>query len=238
MGRKKTGFEWGKDALRDADFSKIVHQQDVILEGIGQEAVDVYLFLTEHFAHGLITENNVFQFVYRSYYMLDGAGLMREFKKKYFELMEASRGQLVDIRFLAETLYEMPNAKGQKTVQFSFVTKLAHTVDHNKALYDINVADYFHGPYNNLSGFDGRIKPLLDFYNDLGVCYERILADGSLATVMRRFKRMYSERVPDIKILDFIFHSAGRLGLSVERFHNPRASKIVITNTVELIAKG
>ncbi len=241
MGRRKTGPEWGRDVLRDADFSKIVQRQGDVVEGIGQEAVDVYLFLTEQFARGSVTNNRLFQFVYRSYYMLDAAkSLTRDFKKKYFELMEAARGEVVDVRATARTLFEIPNAKDQENLQFSFVTKLAHTVDDSNALYDSNVANYFcfRAPFSKSSGFDVRIRPLMDFYNDLGICYGRILADGALADAMQSFSRRYSEQVPDIKMLDFIFHSAGRLGLSVEYPRNATAARIVIANPVELISKA
>ena len=47
MGRRRTGaaIEWGKDALRNVDFSNIVRSHQTVVGGVGQEAVDVYRFL-------------------------------------------------------------------------------------------------------------------------------------------------------------------------------------------------
>jgi len=219
MGRRRTGLtvEWGKDVLRDADFSDIEQNIQSILKGVDLESVAVYLFLADDFARGSVTERPLFQFVYRSFYRLDNAGLTQEFKKKYFELMEAARGKAVDIRRLAEVLFDIPNAKGQKSLQFSFVTKLAHTVDPKHALYDENIVKYFRfrSPNGSPKDFPNRIQPFLPFYQDLSRCYQRILGDGTLANAMHSFRDTRSARVPDVKILDFIFHSAGRLGLSV-----------------------
>jgi hypothetical protein len=236
MGRRRSGPEWGKDALRDIGFSNIVQHRLRIVDGIGEENVDVYLFLTEQFARGSVTDNRLFQFVYRSFYMLDAAkSLTQNFKKKYFELMEAARGKVVDVRTIARTLFEIPNAKDQENLQFSFVTKLAHTVDYGNALYDSNVANYFgfRAPYSKSSGFDSRIKPLMDFYCDLAVCYKRILADGLLEDVMQLFRETYSAGVPEIKILDFIFYSAGRLRLSVEFPSTVTTTKAVIASPMD-----
>jgi hypothetical protein len=111
---------------------------------------------------------------------------------------------------------------------------------HSKALYDSNVQNYFRfrTPYNSSSGFEERIDPLLDFYSDLVGCYRRILTDDALADVMRSFSEMYSAHVPRIKMLDFIFHSAGRLGLSIEYSCVAAGTKIVMANPVELNCEG
>jgi len=91
------------------------------------------------------------------------------------------------------------------------------TVDPKHPLYDGNIVKYFRFRTQNGSpkGFANRIQPFLPFYEDLSRCYQRILADGTLANVMQSFRDAYSPRIPDIKILDFIFWSAGSLGLSI-----------------------
>jgi hypothetical protein len=55
----------------------------------------------------------------------------------------------------------------------------------------------------------------MDFYGDLSACYRQILADGKLKRAMQFFSDIYSARIPDIKILDCIFKSAGSRGLKV-----------------------
>ena len=210
-------MEWGKGALRDADFSHIEHDHQAIVRAVGQESVDVYVFLANEFARGSITENLVFQFVYRSFYRLDGIGLTQEFKKEYFELMEAARLQKsVDVRSLAKVLFDLSNAEARK-LQFSFATKLAHTVDSTHPLYDIDITKYFRfqSPSKSSPDFDARVQPLMDFYGDLSACYGQVLADGTLTGAVQFFRDTYSACIPDIKILDCIFKSAGSRGLKV-----------------------
>jgi hypothetical protein len=234
-------MNWGNDALRGDDFSDIMQNCRNILNGIGQESVDVYHFLAEQFARGSVTENLLFQFVYRSFYGLDNAGLTEEFKKKYFELMEAARGKVVDIRCLSEVLFDIPNKKGQNSLQFSFATKLTHTVDPEKPLYDGKIAKYFRfQPSNGFrKGFANRVQPFLPFYDDLTRCYQRILADGTLTNVMQSFRSTYPTPIPDIKILDFIFWSAGSRGLSINVPSTISvASATSSVNQVALTAKG
>ena len=217
--RENSGLiqEWGNDALRDADFSNIVRDPQTIVRDIGQESVAVYLFLADQFARGPVTGNHLFQFVYRSFYQLDSAGLTPEFKERYFTLMEAARGKPIDVRYLAEELFQIPNAKGQKSLQFSFVTKLAHTVDPTRAIYDKKVAKYFcfHSPDSTPRDFAARFQRFVPFYEDLGRSYQSVIARGVLTDVIQSFRDAYSPIVPEAKILDFIFWSAGRLGLSV-----------------------
>jgi hypothetical protein len=74
------------DPLRD--LSQIEANAERVVRAIGHEAVDVYGFLSEQFACGPEAGNYAFQFVYRSFYRLDSAGLTSEFKSKYFVMLE------------------------------------------------------------------------------------------------------------------------------------------------------
>ena len=75
-----------------------------------------------------------------AFYRLDNAGLTPEFKSKYFMLLEESRNlPEVYLRNLVKELYAIPNLKGQQSLQFSFVTKLANTVNRQYPIYDSEV---------------------------------------------------------------------------------------------------
>jgi len=62
------------------DLSEIDGNAEPVVRAIGREAVDVYGFLSDQFTRGPVVGNHVFQFVYRSFYRLDSAGLTPEFK--------------------------------------------------------------------------------------------------------------------------------------------------------------
>ena len=73
---------------------KIFEQQDEILSNLNFESIDVYLFLKNEYEKGNILNNFVFQFVFRSYYRLDSAGLSDKIKKHYFELLAGKQTKL------------------------------------------------------------------------------------------------------------------------------------------------
>jgi hypothetical protein len=169
-------------------------------------------------SRGPVTRNCLFQFVYRSFYRLDNAGLTPEFKSAYFECMESARGGSdVDLAAIVKKLHDLPNRKGQANLQFSFVTKLANTISPNYPIYDAQVAKCFgfRAPYNN-EPFDARLQEYLAFCESLRIYYEEVTIKGLMIELVGLFKRTYSPaacRVPAVKVLDFIFWSAGKVGL-------------------------
>ena len=202
--------------MRRPDLAVLIDNAQLIVEGIGGESVDVYLFLSDEFARGPVTQNSVFQFVYRSFYRIDNAGLTPEFKSAYFQCLERSRAALeVDLGVIAKKLHEIPNRKGDASLQFSFVTKMANTVNPSYPIYDAEVAKVFdfRPPYS-YKPFDTRLQEYLAFYRFLRQFYEEIIAHGSMKELVELFEKTYSPaaaRVPLAKILDFTFWSAGKL---------------------------
>jgi hypothetical protein len=207
--------------MTSPNLSVLNENAQVIVEKIGREAVDVYLFLADEFARGPVTQNCLFQFVYRSFYRLDNAGLTTEFKSAYFECMENARGGLrVDLAAIVKKLQEFPNQQGHASLQFSFVTKLANTINPNYPIYDAEVAKCFgfRAPYNDKL-FDPRLQKYLPFYQALSKFCEEVTIQGSMKELVGLFERTYSPaacRVPAVKVLDFIFWSAGKAGLFTE----------------------
>ena len=64
---------------------EIYRRHEEIISNISRESVDVYLWLRDEYKKGNIKNNTVFQFVFRSYYRLDRAGLGKKLKKRYFK---------------------------------------------------------------------------------------------------------------------------------------------------------
>jgi hypothetical protein len=190
------------------------------VQAIGSESVDVYSFLAAQFRAGSVDSNTVFQFVFRSFYRLDSAGLSPDFKSRYFKLLNGARGKaVIDLGGIVTELYEFPTLKGHRSLQFSFATKLAHTANAGYPLYDGAVAGVFQfQPPGNWLSFDDRLERYMDFYSKLRELYTEVLTRNLLATPRRLFHDTYDaapERVPEMKVLDFIFWSAGKRGFVV-----------------------
>jgi hypothetical protein len=204
------------------NLSDIERNGDSIVQAIGREAVDVYGFLADEFGRRSVVGNCIFQFMYRSFYRLDNAGLTPEFKCKYFALLEESRNlREIDLRTLVEELYAIRNRKGQQSLQFSFVTKLANLANRLYPIYDREVANVFgfRAP-DNIGTFDVRLEKYMIFYANVRAIYSEILTGDLLQAPRRTFRLIYAappERIPDIKVLDFIFWSAGKLSFVAKK---------------------
>lgn len=203
------------------DLEQLAAESNRLVESVGQESVDVYMFLTNQFAGGDVAGNHLFQFVFRSFYRLDSAGLTPEFKVEYFRLMEELRVHgSPDVSEIVLALRPFPNRKGQESLQFSFATKLANTVNWSYPIYDSEVARVFGfgTPYNYRS-FEDRLSRYVAFYERIRIAYEYILEHDELLVAREAFRKRYRvppETMAETKVLDFIMWRAGKLGLRVD----------------------
>jgi hypothetical protein len=203
--------------MTSPDFAELKAKAHEVIDKVEKESVAAYLFLSREFAKGPINDNWLFQFVYRSFYRLDNAGLTPEFKSAYFQCMEDARRSRVEIAAIVKKLHTLPNRKKQQTLQFSFATKLANTIDCCKyPIYDGEVARYFgfRAPYpTKTKPFEARLGEFLAFYEWLGKLYEHVVAQESLNEMLDRFYIAYgpeSRQIPPPRVLDFIFWAAGK----------------------------
>ncbi|HUI40397.1 MAG TPA: hypothetical protein VL523_00360, partial [Terriglobia bacterium] len=99
-----------------------------------------------------------------------------------------------------------------RSLQFSFVTKLAHTVNPKYSVYDSKIAAAFSFAPRYSKKIDQRLEPELAFYSSLCATYKEIVACSMLERHIRVFRNRYGPaagHLPDIKIIDFVFWSAG-----------------------------
>jgi len=101
------------------------------------------------------------------------------------------------------------------SLQFSFVTKLANTVNASLPIYDSEVAKMY-GYRAPLASkpVDERIDNLLGFHAELTADYTNIISEGLLSETLQLFDKTfpkYSNLISQNKKLDFIVWSAGKL---------------------------
>jgi hypothetical protein len=218
--RRRKTQAWMSDAAAQPALAahiskKITSNQKRIIDALGEEPFAVYSFLSSECARGGVDKNPLFQFVYRSYYRLDNAGLTPDFKSQYFKLMENARitGNL-DLPAIATNLHQYETQQDHNSLQFSFVTKLAATVDPTYPIYDSAVGTALGFP--RLPGgkdFARRLEGCLQFYDWLGDLYRTFLASSALSAPIAALEAQYplAATLPPIKALDFLFWSAGKL---------------------------
>lgn len=185
-------------------------RRDEILSNINQESISVYLFLKDQYKKGDIKNNTLFHFVLRSYYRLDNAGLGDALKKRYFELLE-DRNE--DLEVILEELYKIPTERNIHTVQFSFATKLLHTINENSPIFDSEVSVVIHKRVTGDTKED-KIKSCREAFDFLKETYTGLLKEELVREVVSEFRdkfKVSASDVSDIKVLDFIVWSLGKL---------------------------
>ena len=190
--------------------NEILTNQNEILLRVDIESIDVYRFLRDEYKKGSINSNNVFQFVFRSYYRLDNAGLGDALKKKYFELLANRQDNLKKI--LLE-LYRIPTLRNFNAVQFSFATKLLHTIDTNNPIFDSEVSEVIHKRVTG-KNMEEKIESCLKIYDSLKSTYMMLLQDKEIKNLILKFRekfRVDENDMPDMKVLDSIVWSLGKL---------------------------
>ncbi|MCW8929641.1 MAG: hypothetical protein OQL19_05310 [Gammaproteobacteria bacterium] len=197
------------------DTDELNEECEQIVGNLKEESLAAYCFINEQWNSGSIILNKLFQFVYRSFYRIDNAGLTDEFKEAYFQHMESTRNQEPNLYMLCESLHKIKNHKGLQSLQFSFVSKLANTVRPTMPIYDSEVAKmYGYRPLLSYKPIRDRINSYIDFYREMESDYSAIIEQKKLNTAFNQFDSKfpeYKDRINPSKKIDFIVWSAGKL---------------------------
>lgn len=169
-----------------------------------EESIRVYEWLE---THKETPENPVFQFVFRSYYRIDNAGLTSEWKVRYFEYLSQKERSL---KAILEGLYHIPTTKNVKSLQFSFATKLLHTLDSSQPIYDSKVADLLRLPVKKKKDFVANIATCIAVYEELREAHQHLLSDDGIKSQIAALKAHYKAQISDEKALDFLLWSVGK----------------------------
>lgn len=191
---------------------KFYKQRSDIINNLEEESIAVYAYLQTEFQKGKITENPVFQFVYRSFYRIDHAGLTPEWKQAFFGIMEELRHSSdIDLVQIVDRLYEYPRRKGDNSIQFSFATKLANTILPHFPIYDSEVAKVFGFSTYYIKNKEQKMKRYLEQYQIIQDTYMVLLSDSRFLEILNLFdKRFHEYKLHPIKKIDFVFWSAGK----------------------------
>lgn len=181
----------------------LVRLRDAGLIGL-EESIRVYEWLE---AHKEEPENPVFQFVFRSYYRIDNAGLTSAWKVRYFEFLDQREGGLGTI---LEGLYHIPTTRKLKSLQFSFATKLLHTLDSRRPIYDSKVAELLGLPVKKGKDFAANIDTCVAVYEELREAQQQLLRDDGIKNQVAALKALYKSRISNEKALDFLLWSAAK----------------------------
>jgi len=177
-----------------------------------RENIPVYQYLQQSYSKGGVAENRLFQFVFRSFYRLDNAGLSDEQKTRYFMLMAAGQ---TDLQTILEELFDLKTKRGKKSVQFSFATKLLHTIDTGRPIYDKYVSSFtgIKLYFNSHEDDSKKISKAIIKYDELEQAYRELLLTNKdmldLVKILRKEYRLAESDISNVKAIDFLIWAYG-----------------------------
>lgn len=194
---------------------KLLEFRDKAVAVLDPDAVPVYLFITERYAAAKdVSGDHVFQFVFRSYYRLDNAGLGDAFKVAYFGLLQHHRvGPRPELHQLCKSLAQHDTKRQKQSLQFSFATKLLATINPAQPIYDSYVASMFgFNPPYHVKDFSKRLDKFLGFYQVLSEACRWLTVQTKFASVNAAFAENNDQwaKVPQMKQVDFILWATGK----------------------------
>ena len=188
-----------------------------IYNRLSNEDIDVYVFLIDRFhsCRKSITTDHLFQFLFRSYYRLDNAGLTNEFKAAYFRIMEGLSDQKeINLETVCNSLKAYKNKKDQVTLQFSFCTKLIATINTDYPIYDSFVAKVFNFSLSQSdNSYEAKLVEYMRFYQYLSVVMSSISRSKEMAELdcLLINKIDNWNQITNTKKADFIIWTTGKI---------------------------
>lgn len=162
-----------------------------IVDAIPSEYISEYEWLTTHLHEA---KSSDYQKKYRKYWAMNAAQLGQDFYVPYFELLGSRTETMPSLEEICHRLYECSARRnGNRSIQFSFSTKLLHMKNPRLPIFDSYVASFyfFQSPDSNAPP-DERIKKLVSFHQFLIREYERVQREGFLKTATQLFSARFN----------------------------------------------
>lgn len=186
-----------------------------LVGGLNPNANDPYLAIRDMVADPNVNlaDNQGFQTMFSSHYKLHGAGLGAEYLQEYYRHFEAVRqgadAGLPSIEQVIEHLYQFPaNNAGWHRLEFSFSTKLLHTLDPNRPIFDSRVGRFYFMPASLGRNHAAAVQGAVARYDFLVAEYARVLAQNLLGHAIAEFRQHLpedaAEAYTDVKIIDYL----------------------------------
>ena len=180
----------------------ILHNQSAILNRIDIQMLDTYIWIQENFQCRNVETDAEFQSIYSKYY-----GMLRftsaGYRNEYFCLLEHLKKKDMSFEELSQKLYSV-----DKRHELSFISKMMHTADTSKPIFDSrvkNVLELPHAYYGNLSAKIARDQTTL---NKIAKAYEILLQDEGIQEMLKEMdKKIPGKHISKAKKLDFILWS-------------------------------
>lgn len=202
----------------------IVDMDDTELKLLSDAAMDTphiastttkYVTLRKLLADASPDGEKVFRQKFSSYYELNAAGLTNKWKEEYFKLLFSFRKSMPDEphRYVLNTLFQIQRHQGDKSLQFSFVSKLVSIHDELQPIFDRYVKYYFGlGPPSLMKLPEFRISGFLRNLAEVRRRYAVWSDNAKFAVILHGLRATVPglAQCHPVRICDFLVWSVGK----------------------------
>lgn len=205
--------------MREKEIHKIINlinkYRDKIIEQISQEDIEIYNFIQEEYKRlgSILKENLIFKYVFKKYYLSSSARFFRDNSyKTYFSSFSKLNIKNEDNinEIIKKTLLSLFPMRGN--LEYSYASKMIHTVNPKYPIYDSYVKKTLRMKDITGKNNDKKIKNIIENYIQISDLFDDIIKHNYLEKTINKFKKMRNiSKLNIVKILDFLFWSAGKL---------------------------
>ena len=174
---------------------------------------DTYFWLQNNLHKRDISTDKEYQRKFAGYYRM--RFVSQKYRNSFFELFETAESQTApSFRTISETLFCVDGKH-----EFSFITKMLHTIDSHRPIYDsqVDAALRIHRKYQR--DFEKKIRQDEEILNRLSVLYQELGALPYMAGPLAAIDQILPDQwMSTEKKLDFILWALGGLPSEIQRW--------------------
>lgn len=195
------------------NIAKIICQMKPAIMGkLDRKMFDTYFWLQNNLQKRNVSTDAEYQRKFAGYYRM--RYVSSTYRNRFFEVLEATKQQTVpSFRTISEALFNVDRKHA-----FSFITKMLHTIDPHRPIYDSQV-DAALGIHRTFQpDFEKKLQQDEGILNYLSSLYQELAALPDMVGPLMAVEQILpDQRMSTEKKLDFILWALGGLSSEVQR---------------------
>lgn len=208
---KRGGFEKKillKEVRQSPDYreliSEIQQNQAAIIEKLTPQMLNTYYWLQDNLRQRNIAADDEYQKKFVWYYRM--RFVSRPYRERFFALFETIKND-TELSFsdTARKLFPIDTKH-----EFSFISKMLHTIDPNRPIYDDQAALALHIHRGSCVGLEDKLRQDEMILRQIAEAYRHLEASAEMANILAAFDQIVPERSMSMaKKLDFLLWALG-----------------------------
>lgn len=208
---KRGGFEKKillKEVYTLSDYQdlalKIQNNQKAIIEKIPPQMLNTYYWLQDNLYLRNVSSDAEYKRKFAGYYRM--RFVSQQYRDSFFSLFEAIKND-PDISFV-DVARQLSQVDGRH--EFSFISKMLHTIDPSRPIYDSQVDQALQIHRTYLPNIDAKIRQDEEILKQISFVYRCLEAASEMVEPLAAFDRIIPNRTMSIaKKLDFLLWALG-----------------------------